>query len=422
MMKNCRLIIIFLFIGSLFSACNDDLDLSPLDTISDEIFWKVEEDFEKAATQFYHSLGNHGGGTLDRNSDTYVGNFTDQVSGGTYIEPQEDATWNNSYALIRATNRLLENYEIATEIQSDIAKYAAVARFFRARAYFALVSKFGDVPLVQSVLDIDSEELYAPRTPRVDVVAFVFDDLDWAAANLPNERDIADIDKGKISKGAALALKSRIALFEGTWAKYHGTGNADAYLTTCIEASQAVIDLGEYALYTHPDGVTKSYYNLFIEGGTGSSENILVRKYSNELNITHGTTRSVDAHNASPTKVLADMYLCADGLPIDKSSLFQGYDLIDSEFIDRDPRMTQSIMIPGSTVIYSGYERVYTVVIGGGTNGPTKSGYLPFKFQSDTEDAGILGRSYYDYIEIRLGEVYLNLAEALFENYIRTTL
>ncbi len=414
-MKNNKFIIILLFIGFILSSCDDDLELAPLDTLSDYSFWKVPEDFEKAANSLYHKLGTHGGGMLDRNSDTYVGNLTDPVSGGTYIEPQEDGTWNGNYATIRAANRLLENYEEATEIQADIAKHAAEARFFRARAYFALVTRFGDVPLIKRTLDIDSEELYAPRAPRADVIAFIFEDLDWAATKLPNESDVAANQKGRVTKGAALALKSRVALFEGTWAKYHGTGGSDAYLSTCIDASQQLLALNQYSLYEHAGGPTKSYYNLFIEGGTGSSENILVRKYSNELNITHGTTRSVDAHNASPTKVLADMYLCSDGLPIDKSDLFQGYSLIDSEFENRDPRMTQTIMIPGSTVIYSNYERVYTVVIGGGTNGPTKSGYLPFKFQSDTEDAGILGRSYYDYIEIRLGEVYLNLAEALFE-------
>ena len=414
-MKNNKFIIALLFIASLLSSCEDELELAPLDTISDSKFWKVKEDFEKAANDFYHSLGTHGGGALDRNSDTYVGNVTDPVSGGTYIASGEDSNWDNSYEMIRSTSRLLENYETATEIQADIDRYAAEARFFRARAYFTLVTRFGDVPLIKRVLDIDSEELYAPRAPRADVVAFIFEDLDWAASKLPNESGLAATEKGRITRGAALALKSRVALFEGTWAKYHGAGGSDAYLTKCIEASQQLMALNEYALYEHSGGPEKSYYNLFIEGGTGSSENILVRKYSEELNIIHNTTRAVDQHNSSPTKLLADMYLCSDGLPIDKSPLFQGYDLRASEFESRDPRMSQTIMIPGVPVIYSGYSRLYPVIIGSGTNGPTKSGYLPYKFQSDTEIAGVTGRSSYDYIEIRLGEIYLNLAEAIIE-------
>jgi hypothetical protein len=76
--------------------------------------------------------------------------------------------------------------------------------------------------------------------------------------------------------------------------------------------------------------------------------------------------------------------------------------------------MNQTIMIPGSTITWAGSDRIYDVIIGGGNNGPTKSGYLAFKFQSDSETAAG-GNSFYDYMELRYGEVLLNLAEALYE-------
>jgi len=412
-MKNIYLIIVSaLVIG--FTGCEKDLDLSPLDTISDGTFWKVSADFQKAATQFYHSLGNASNGSKDQDSDLTVGNVSNNVSNGTYVASQSSGTWNNNYAMIRATTRLTEKYELATDIQSEISKYAGEAKFFRARAYFSLVTTFGDVPLIKRVLDIDSEELDAPRASRADVLAYIFEDLDWAIANLPKESDLSAQEKGRVTKGAALALKSRIGLFEGTWSKYHGTAGSLDYFGIAIDAAQKLMSSSEYGLYVHANGVNESYYNLFIEGGQGSGESILARKYSESLNISHNTTRWVETHHNSPTKKLADMYLCTDGLPIDKSPLFQGYALRTAEFQNRDPRMNQTIMIPGSTVTWGEADRIYDVIIGGGNNGPTKSGYLAFKFQSGSKSAAE-GNSYYDYMELRYGEVLLNLAEALYE-------
>jgi len=412
-MKNRYLILLVaLVIG--FTGCDKDLDLSPLDTVSDGTFWKVPSDFEKAATEFYHSLGNAGNGGKDRDSDITVGNSPNTISSGTYVAGQSSGTWNNNYGMIRATTKLVEKSEAATDIQDEIKRYAGEAKFFRARAYFSLVSTFGDVPLIKRVLDIDSEELDAPRASRADVMAYIFEDLDWAITNLPEESALPAKEKGRATKGAALALKSKIALFEGTWSKYHGTTGTMDYFGLSISAAQQLISSGEYGLYEHANGPTASYYNLFIEGGQGSAESILARKYSEELNIKHNTTRWVETHHNSPTKKLADMYVCTDGLPIDISPLFQGYDLRVSEFENRDPRMNQTIMIPGSTVTWAGSDRVYDVIIGGGNNGPTKSGYLAFKFQSDSESAAG-GNSLYDYMELRYAEVLLNLAEALYE-------
>ncbi|MDN5204241.1 RagB/SusD family nutrient uptake outer membrane protein [Fulvivirgaceae bacterium BMA10] len=413
-MKFLNKIILIAILG-VFASCEKDLDLAPLDTISDGSFWKVAADFEKAANAFYHGLGNHSNGGKDQDSDITVGNISNSVSNGTLIAPQNSNFWNGSYGTIRGTTRLTENYETASEdLKTEVARFAAEARFFRARAYFGLVSTYGDVPLVKRVLDVDSEELDAPRASRADVVAYIFEDLDWAIANLPKESELAASEKGRVTHGAALALKSRVGLFEGTWAKYHGSGDANSYLTASIEAARQLMATNEYGIYTHPDGPGASYYNLFIEAGQGSEESILARRYNDELNIFHNTTRWVETHHNSPTKKLADMYLCTDGLPIDQSPLFQGYDMRNSEFQDRDPRMRQTIIEPGSTVTWNEGPRIYDVIIGSGNNGPTKSGYLAYKFQSGSASAA-QGRSLYHYMELRYGEVLLNLAEALFE-------
>jgi hypothetical protein len=394
----------------LFFNCEKELDLSPLDTVSDESFWKTASDFEKAANAFYLG-GSAGNGTLDLNSDINVGHAKNDTSSGLLLL-ENGPGWAGFYSSIRAATKITENYEIAENIQSEIARYAAEARFFRAQAYANLIRTFGDVPLIKRVLDLDSEELDAPRTSRTEVIAYILEDLDWAIANLPEQSELTSREIGRVTKGAALTLKSRVFLFEGTWAKYHSTGaDVNEYLSESIEASQAVMASGEYEIYT-AGGPNVAYRNLFIDQGEGSRESILARRYNQERGISHNTTRWVRTFHSSPTKKLADMYVCTDGLPIDNSPLFQGYDTMVSEFENRDPRMLQTFIVPGSTVNYLGTLTVTPEL--GSTNQSTSSGYLAYKFWSDEPDCHG-GQCFYDYMVMRYGEVLLNLAEALYE-------
>ena len=398
----------------LMASCDKDLDLIPPSTISDVSFWKVPSDFEKAANDFYFSLITHDNGGYDQDSDITVGAGPNDISGGNILIPQNSDSWDDNYAMIRATSRLTENYENAVDIQDETARYAGEARFFRARAYFSLISTFGDVPLITRVLNLDSEELDAPRSPRADVAAYILEDLDGAKDHLPLESELPAEEKGRVTRGAALALKARVALFEGTWSKYHlGGAQANEYFGESIEAAEALIASGEYGLYTDM-GTAESYRNLFLEAGVNSKENILGRRYNESLNIFHNTTRFVETAFNSPTKQLVDMYVCTDGLPIDKSPLFQGYDLMASEFQDRDPRLAQTVFVPGAVFNYLGTDVTVIPLIGGGNNGPTKSGYRARKFLSDNLNSQ-LGQCFYDYLEYRYAEVLLNLAEALFE-------
>ncbi len=411
--KNIKYILIFSFIG-IFMSCDKDLDLSPLHTISDGTFWKSASDFEKAANAFYGSLGGHGNGTRDQNSDITVGAGTNGTSNGS-LTLEGGPGWGGSYSAIRAATKITENYDIAVDIQAETARYAAEARFFRARTYANLVRTFGDVPLVKRTLDLESEELDAPRAPRADVVAYILEDLDWAIANLPEQSELnLAVEDGRVTKGAALALKSRIGLFEGTWAKYHSTGgDVNGYLDASIDASQKLIGSGEYDLYTE-GGPNVNYRNLFLTPGQGSSESILASRFSEEIGRSHNTTRWIWTKINSPTKVLADMYICTDGLPIDKSPLFQGYDTMTSEFENRDPRMNQTFHAPNNGDVDLLGDVQLVPNIGRGGNGSTSSGYRGLKFFSDDEDCQ-RGQCFYDYMVMRYAEVLLNLAEALYE-------
>jgi hypothetical protein len=413
-MKNNKIkFIALLTVLSITFSCEKDLDLEPLDQVSDNSFWKVPADFEKAATAFYTGLGSHESGTLDQDSDIARGKSINKTSAGILLL-ENGPSWAGFYRTIRATLKISENYEKADAVlKAGAAKYAAEACFFRARAYAGLVSTYGDVPLVTKTLDLNSEELDATRAPREEVVAYILKDLDWAIANLPKESELNASQKGRVTQGAALALKSRVFLFEGTWAKYHGGSKAIEYLTQSLDASQKLIASNEYVLYAGSSTAT-AYRDLFIEAGEGSKETILARRYYKDVNGSHNTTRYITTGINSPTKKLADMYVCKDGLPINISPLFQGYSMMASEFVNRDPRMSQTMIVPGSVVKLPELSAAIKVPNIGSGNNNTTTGYDLYKFlSSDFESQS--GNCYYDFMAIRYGEVLLNHAEALYE-------
>ena len=120
--------------------------------------------------------------------------------------------------------------EVAQNIKD---KYVGEARLFRAWFYADKVQKFGDVPWVEEPLNINSEELYAGRTPREEVMDHVLEDLNFATEHLPDDWGDGN-EPGRINRWCALQIKARIALFEGTWRKYRGEPEADKWLQVAI--------------------------------------------------------------------------------------------------------------------------------------------------------------------------------------------
>jgi len=224
------------------------------------------------------------------------------------------------------------------------------------------------------------------------------------------QSELTEDEMGRVTKGAALALKARAGLYQGTWAKYHSEGSSAEYLQAAIDAAEAVIASDEYELYTEQGA--DSYKYLFILQGDDSKEVILARRYYINRAV-HNWTRELWFNSMIPTKNLADMYLATDGLPIDQSPLFQGYNTMTSEFQDRDPRMEMTFIVPGSQIFADG--GVWATVYPGftGTNA-TQTGYMLRKYLDETIEATQFQGSY-DFKEFRYGEVLLILAEALYE-------
>lgn len=162
-------------------------------------------------------------------------------------------------------------------------------------------------------LDMDSEELMGPRVPKEQVIAGIIEDLEFAETHIPLKSKLPT-DVGRLTKGAAQAMLARVALYIGTWNKFHGSGEYKSYLQIAKEASKRLIDSKEYSLYA-------DYRNLFLLPGEDSNEHILSFRYSAEADTYNPRIRATIADlSHSPTKVLADAFLCKDGLPLEKSA------------------------------------------------------------------------------------------------------
>lgn len=384
------------------------LDLAPKDKISDASFWNKPADFQLAANDFYFGLqGAHN--YTDLNSDIAFGQGSNAVSNGSYQPAATSNLWDNSYKYIRATNYLLEKAE-ASPIKGELDRWVGEAKFFRAYNYWNLVKSFGGVPKIDKVLDVTSEDLYKPRATQAEIIDFILADLTEAASKLPKQSQLTGDEMGRVTQGAALALKARAALYQGTWAKYHNEGESAKYINEAITAAEAVVASGEYELYK--DKGADSYKYLFILEGDDSKEVILAKRYY-AGRATHNWTRELWFNAMVPTKNLADQYLAKDGLPITQSPLFKGYNTLTSEFENRDPRMSMTFIVPGTQVLME-QGQWQTTYPGFSGSSATHTGYMLRKFLDETKDAAeFIGQ--YDFKELRYAEVLLILAEALYE-------
>ncbi|MGF7079293.1 RagB/SusD family nutrient uptake outer membrane protein [Mucilaginibacter sp. UYCu711] len=397
-----------------WSGCKKDLNLVSEQDITDATFWKTGADFKLAANRLY--LGLDGFGTDDTESDIAF-NTPNSVSNGNLQPSETSGNWTNPYSYIRSANIILAKAAGTTD--TEIKRYAAEARFFRAWYYWKLLRLYGGVPLIGKVLTVEDPDLFAPRASRIETADFILKDLDEAKNDLPLQTALAGADVGRITKGTAQALAARVALFEGTWEKSRGDGSAAKYLDAAITNSSAVISSGTYSLYTGSGA--QSYRYLFIEAGDDSKESILDRRYARNI-YGQSTSYDYDGTGYNPTRKMADLYLDATGLPITSAgTVFQGYATFTSEFQNRDPRMTQTMIIPGTLT-----NRVFypTTKIANWPNTPQRNfntGYILYKYMSEdpiANNSGQLGTSSlgeFDRHLIRYAEVLLVYAEALYE-------
>ena len=428
-MKKIFKILLCLFTVLIFNACEKDLDLKPLDKLTEATFLKSPEDYKLFATQFYESLPSQRS-LFDRDmiTDLLAGWTQNDISNGSYSAAPSSSLWENSYETIRNASYLIDKAENAeADLKTQVTNYKGEAQFFRAMAYFNLLRDFGGVPIIDKPLNVsDEEQLYGSRSSREQVVDFILTDLDGAIAVLPAANNISGNDIGRVSKEAALAFKARVALFEGTWRKFR-TQDGNGLLSQAVSAAGQVLNSPSFELFDRRDVLDDESYKYFF---------ILDKLQANKANLTKSANKEYilskkydpdirpggwlgSNRDPSPTRKYADLFLCTDGLPIGKSPLFQGRSTIESEYANRDLRMKNVLITPNQRWWASTppeFGRKWDNPDGGGViydisfSNHTTTGYLTRKFF--TEIAAPYGP---DVPFIRLAEVMLIYAEALYE-------
>lgn len=385
------------------SSCEKDLlETLPTDRLSQNIFWQTERDAIYASNSVYRYLDGlmvHYDGLTDilhaniQFSDPASmerGDFNSQ-----FAMIQEE--WTNHYMGIRAANNFLENVDKVESVNPDlIPRLKAEVKAIRAYLYMKLVMLYGDVPLVTLTIDDISVGQEVTRTPKSEIWDFINAELDASASTLPEIQE----DIGRITKGAALAIKARALLYQGNFSEAAAKANE-------------VISLNVYSLYP-------KYELLFDYPAESSSEVILDKQFvkddysNNAFNLGPYSHRNSGSQYV-PTKKLVDSYPMANGMNI--SDPENGFD-IDNPYESRDPRLKYSIFVKGSP-LYNG--NIYDPTPGSGTNDEIQSTYLAtslgynIKKYVNEEDFGDPTNSAINIILIRYAEILLTYAEAKIE-------
>lgn len=404
-----RIIIAAVALSLGLASCDNLLNLEPLSQISQADYFKTETDLQLFTNTFYNNLLDKS--PYDDQSDLYVQqNLSDEMLGGTKRTPPASGggwTWTD----LRKMNTLLA-YADRCEDKEAVVKYTALTRFFRAYFYFEKVKRFGDVPWYDTELGSGDESLYKARDSRELVMTHMIEDIDYAIANLPDEKEEAS-SPYRANKWAATALKAQFCLYEGTYRKYHQLSldghDYTYYLEQSAAAAQDLMN-GPYKLYTtgHPE---KDYLTLFAEETANPDEYIFAIKFDYGMNIYHNAT----AHTLVPTqgrpgltRKMVNTYLKLDGTAFTNQSGWQEMQFTD-EVKDRDPRLAQSIRTPG-------YTRIGKTEVLAPDLSTSVTGYQPIKFVQDpTASGGNVDRnerSTCDLPVYRYAEVLLNYAEA----------
>ncbi|MFN3378347.1 MAG: RagB/SusD family nutrient uptake outer membrane protein, partial [Runella zeae] len=317
----------------LLASCQNSLDLYPLAEPSAEKWYSNETEIQLALNDLYRiefwQWDEDGTSVNYLSDDGFYRQTLTPVKAGTVTSQWAFSTtlWRNSYkAIARANRAIVALNSPETKAKVNHAKldvYLAEARLHRAAQYAKLVNKFGDVVYSDNVISI--EEAYTKgRTDKKTVSAKIYEDFDYAIANLPTSYAASAVKRA--TKGVAMALKARFALYEKDY-------------KVASDAAKACMDLNQYVLHS-------DYANLFLQSTKNSREVIFSVPRSLELKVTTGPTSDIISRNsggfaaANPSWDLFCSYLCIDGKTIDKSPLYDPR----NPFKNRDPRCTATIV------------------------------------------------------------------------------
>jgi len=462
--------------GSLLAtSCDKFLDRQPLSDITPELYFNSASDMAAYLVNYYPTfLINVDGQKLFHNGGWNAGiagfsdYWTDNLAYGTgpnvykffgdgsHWTVSEGRSLYDTYVRVRIANWFLAYVEPKTKeggvlSDADCLHYLGEGYFLRAMAYYVGLQQFGDLPIIDKVLTDNEEELKAlsVRAPRNEVAHFILKDLDTAIGLL---KDRASVKGQRINKEAALLLKSRVALFEGTFEKYHkGSGRVPGdsnwpggtYTGTSID-SEIQFFLGESmssakiladaitlttntgVIYPATDGVTygwNAYYEMFSQPSLAAVPEVLLwREYSSELGIGHTVPDRVSAggNNQGLTYSLVKSFLMKNGLPIyAQESGYKGDKNTKDELYNRDERL--QLFCWGDDYTFKDGKSFHNVDILGNLFSADQiriiTGYCPRKYYvyDEIQSQGVENYGQNACPIFRVAEAYLNYIEACYE-------
>lgn len=382
MKKYIRINMILLAITSfILSSCNDFLDRAPLSEVSPKDYLNTGEQLLTYTSTLYpnfitthSSISGNNAGTfiLDNNTDNQGGKYTSIWTSTEYKVPTDKGDWN--FKDIRKVNyffnQVMPKFESGKlkGSKKDINQAIGEAYFFRALGYFEKLKNLGDVPIVKDILPDNREILIekSARRPQNEVARFILSDLD-KATELLQPNPVAN--KNRVSKEVAQLIKSRVALYEGTWLKHHrgtafvpgGPGwpgakmypnfsldidsEIDFFLREAMKSAEMVAD--RVPLTPNQGGIkgldifNNPYFMMFSNTEMSQYSEVLLWK---SYNVAYGQTNVVQPYlrlgaNSGYTRGFVDSFLMEDGLPIYASSEYKGDDYINDVLVKRDERL-----------------------------------------------------------------------------------
>jgi hypothetical protein len=378
----------------------------PESSVTKDAIFSSEAGLQTYAWSFYNMLPN--GSDLNQIEVSLVdfgaiNNLPDFISLNAYSETSSSG-W--SWSDLRNINYFIENCTDENVDESVRNNYIGLARFFRAYFYYEKVTQFGDVPWIDKPLNVDDEELYAPRDSRELVMENVYKDLEFACKNITTS---ADASGSLVTKWVAYAMASRVALYEGTYRKYHNMNlgtSAETWLQRAVSMAEYLIKNSGKKLYT-AEGVEKSYRALFINE-TPKTDEVLMAVISNSnLGVLHNAnwkwTSPTYGNRFSMIRPFVNSYLQLNGTPYTSRTGWETETFYD-ECQNRDYRLSQTIRTPGYTrdgkataPDFAGYVR---------------TGYQPMKLCLDGKEYDNAALNTNALPLFRYAEVLLNYAEA----------
>jgi len=478
-MKKYRLIVL-LFSFSLLISCNKEvLDKQPLDIMSDVTVWGdkalINAYLSRCYSEMYFFANESTGSGWSGDSwlDNWVVNevsdecipqwrdFEDALSKWRYKHGKLTISgglmefW--GYGTIRKLNEFIERVP-TSPIEPDVAKVrVAEARFLRAFAYFAMVKRYGGVPLITKVQQPTDpqDELYPKRDKEEAVYDFIISEINAIANDLPEV--VGSSDLGRPSKYAALALKSRAALYAGSIAQFGNvqldgivgipSSKSSSYYQAAYDASKAIMTGGKHSLYNANADKVTNFKNIFLV--KNNSEVIFVKRHDNVNFFAGGNGWNVDYFQAPRPNgwgrglydgaylELAEAFEHIDGTPgtLDRNAIQQGLWTTEALWANKDPRFfatlyTQDTPWKGKKLDFHKGIRLAdgTIQTDGSVNGRAANGEQDYdgtcigfmKYLNESHDnmAGSNGSwpdSDQDWQIFRYAEILLNYAEAAFE-------